>query len=309
MSILVLTLFLQTPNFDTIKPKAFEYPYKVEVFDLPQAANGVKYRLFVRPPLRKPAPESQASSFYFFDALRNFTPAAAMSYNYEFFNYIPAAYFIGIGYTNEADGITKESNRTRDYTPTSFKPPNDQHFLANSPQDWKGSGGAAAFFEVIQDLIIPFIESKYNVGKTDRVLIGKSTSGLGALYGALAKPELFNRYLVVSPAIWWDDWLKPRHQRAVMELAASTKTQKMGRETRIYLAVGQAEERLRLVTDMYVLADTLRQRQDKNLKIALEVLPGEQHESVFPSAFMRGIVALYADEPNRRSSASPVTWD
>lgn len=69
----------------------FEYPYEVQVYDLSTSSNGIEYRLYVRPPLREPGPGEKPSVFYFLDALRNFVPAAAMSYNYEYFNYIPAA--------------------------------------------------------------------------------------------------------------------------------------------------------------------------------------------------------------------------
>lgn len=290
-----------------IEAKEFKYPYDVKVFDLPTASNGVNYRIFVRSPLREPAEGEKSSSFYFLDALANMTPAAAMSYNYEIFNYIPSAYFIGIGYQNEGDGPWTQENRTRDYTPTSFTPAAG-HFLENSPQDWKNSGGAPAFFDVVETEIIPFIERTFDVDPIDRVLIGKSTSGLGATYAALERPDLFNRYVIISPAIWWDDWLLPRQDRWVMQAARQTEKNNYTRETRIYFAVGEAEERLDLVTDLYVLANALRKRRNPNLKVNLEVLRGEQHEGVFPAAFMRGIAGVYAGETKRKPSSVVLDW-
>ena len=79
-------------------------------------------------------------------------------------------------------------------------------------------------------------------------------------------------------------------------------------ETRVYLAVGDSEERLGLVTDLHVLVNELRGRRDENLKLHLDVLPGELHEGIFPTGFMKGIVAVYAEEPERRASATRVTW-
>lgn len=296
-----------SPAAKELTPQPFEYPYPVEVFDLPPSENGVEYRIFVRPPLREPAEGERASCFYFLDALRNFVPAAAMSYNYEIFNYIPAAYFIGIGYRNEADGV-KEENRTRDYTPTAFVPPDENHFLASSPVDWEGSGGADRFLDVVEEQIIPFIEQRYEVDGEDRVLIGKSTSGLLAVHSLLTRPGLFNRYVIVSPAIWWDDWLYERRDRYVMKAVAAMDGAAYPVETRAYFAVGDAEERLGLVTDLYVLTNALRNRRIENLEVYLDVLEGEQHEGVFPAAFMRGIVGVYAGEPDRKPSASPVKW-
>ncbi|MDP6416438.1 MAG: hypothetical protein QGG54_15625, partial [Gammaproteobacteria bacterium] len=81
----------------------FEYPWKVEVFDLPISSNSVAYRVYVRLPIGPLNEGEKPSSFYFLDPLALFTPAAAMSYNYEFLRYVPPAYFIGIGYQDEAD--------------------------------------------------------------------------------------------------------------------------------------------------------------------------------------------------------------
>lgn len=287
--------------------KTFKHPFDIKVYDLPTSKNGVEYQLIVRAPLRPPAEGEKSSTFYFLDAIANMTPAAVMSYNYELFNYVPSAYFIGIGYKNEEGGFWREENRTRDYTPTAFTPPTG-HFLENSRKDWEGSGAAPAFFDVVEQQIIPFVESTFDVDKTDRVLVGKSTSGLGATYALLNKPGLFNRYVIVSPAIWWDDWLLPREDRWIMRAARETAETEYPLETRVYFAVGEAEERLDLVTDLYVLANSLRRRGDANLKVNLEVLAGEQHEGVFPAAFMRGIVGVYAGEKNRKASSSTLKW-
>ncbi len=292
---------------DEIEAKPFDYPYEVAVFDLPVSANGIGYRLYVRPPLREPVDGERPASFYFLDPLASFIPASAMTYNYEIFNYIPAAYFIGIGYQDEADGVQKEHNRTRDYTPTEFAPPDDSHFLAGSPGSYEGSGGTDAFLDVVENEIIPLVESRYDVDD-ERVLVGKSMSGLAAVHSVLTRPGLFNRYVIVSPSIWWDDWLYDRSDRYVMRTARETAATEYPVETRVYFAVGDAEERLGLVTDLYVLANALRSRQSENLKVYLDVLTGEQHEGVFPAAFMRGIVGIYVGEPDRRASASSVVW-
>ncbi len=290
-----------------VEPKSFEYPYEVLVYDLPTAENGIDYRLYVRKPLRAPAEGEAPSTFYFLDALRLFVPAAAMTSNFEYFNYHPAAYFVGIGYQDEADGVPKEANRTRDYTPTTFTPPDDKHFLAGNPVDYEGSGGCDAFLDVIDKQIVSFMEEQFGVGE-DRVLIGKSMSGLAAVHALMTRPDLFNRYIIISPAIWWDDWLYARDERYVMRQAKQVATQEYNRETRAYLAVGEAEDSFGLVTDMYVLANTLRMQRKENLKVHMDVLPDELHEGVFPGAFMKGIVGIYAEEEGRRPSATSVRW-
>ncbi len=305
---LFLSVFSVTSFAQTIAPKPFEYPYNVLVYDLPTSTNGVNYRIYVREPLRNPENGEKASAFYFLDPLSLFVPSAIMSANYEYFNYIPPAYFIGIGFTNEEDGIPKKENRTRDYTPTHFTPPDSTHFLSSSPADYIGSGGSNKFLEVLEDEIIPFVEARFNVSDADRVLIGKSLSGLAATHTLLTRPKLFNRYLIISPSLWWDDWNYARHERYFMKQVSAIKTDAFKNETRVYFAVGEEEERFGMVTDLYLLVNTLNRKGINGLKLYLDVLEGEIHEGVFPSAFMKGIIGLYSNEEKRRSSPSPVKW-
>lgn len=315
MNVYILTLSVLLSVFSiksfaqTIQPKPFEYPYDVLVYDLPTSTNGVNYRIYVREPLRDPENGEKASVFYFLDPLALFVPSAVMSANYEYFNYIPPAYFIGIGYSNEEDGIPKQENRTRDYTPTSFTPPDSTHFLSSSPVDYMGSGGLDAFLDVLEDQIIPFVQEHFDVSNSDSVLIGKSLSGLALTHTLLTRPELFNRYLIVSPSLWWDDWNYPRHERYFMKQVSALQADSFKNETRAYFAVGEAEERFGMITDLYLLVNTLNRKRIKKLKMHMDVLEGEIHEGVFPSAFMKGILALYSHEAKRRSTPTPVKWD
>lgn len=310
MTLVVIVILISNQLFgQTIEPKPFEYPFKVLVYDLPTSSNGINYRLYIRPPLVDPENGEVASSFYFLDPLRLFVPSAAMSYNYEYFNYIPSAYFIGVGYSNEADGIPKVENRTRDYTPTEFTPPDSTHFLASNPVDYIGSGGTDAFLKVLKDELIPFVEEHFKVSNTDRVLIGNSLSGLAVTHSLLTRPNLFNRYIIVSPSLWWDDWYKPRDERYVMKEASTFNKSLFRNETRVYFAIGEEEEGFGMVTDLYLLIDKLRMKRIDNLKMHLNVLEGEQHEGVFPSAFMKGIIGIYSNEKERRPSASPINWE
>ncbi|WP_291842832.1 alpha/beta hydrolase-fold protein [Maricaulis sp.] len=289
---------------ETLESRDFNYPYPVEVLDLPTAPNGIDYRLYIRPPLRDPAEGEQSSSIYLLDARQLFTPAASMTYNQEYFDFIPSSYFIGIGYQEDGADSFDEYDRTRDYTPTAFTP-DENHFLYNSRQDWEGSGGAEAFFDFFETVIIPLVETRYDVSPSDRALVGKSTSGLGATYALLERPGMFNRYVIISPALWWDDWLLPRHERWVMRAEAATRDTEYPVETRVYLAAGEAEHTFGLATDVFVLFDALRSRRNDNLRLNAELLPGEQHESAFPAALMRGLAGVYSD---RRESASPFEW-
>ena len=82
-------------------------------------------------------------------------------------------------------------DRNRDMMPVSTK-----SFTVPIP-------GAEKFLTYIRDELIPYIEKKYRTNE-QRILCGKSLSGLFTLYTFLTKPKLFNAYIGCS-AGWLGD--------------------------------------------------------------------------------------------------------
>lgn len=91
-------------------------------------------------------------------------------------------------------------DRTRDFTPsTAGKNVYGGTGNANLPQ----SGGAPKFLQFIEKELIPFVESNYRT-HSFRILEGHSFGGLFSVYTLMEKPELFNAFIVQSPALWWN---------------------------------------------------------------------------------------------------------
>jgi hypothetical protein len=76
--------------------------------------------------------------------------------------------------------------------------------IAKDKADFPTTGGSAAFMRFIGDELVPFIDSAYRTNK-DRMLIGQSLGGLFATEVLFTRPSMFNRYLIVSPSLWWDN--------------------------------------------------------------------------------------------------------
>lgn len=300
--LLILALWLAGPGLAMAQtdpqapaPQPYEFPFEVEVFDLPVSANGIAYRLYVRLPLL--AEERRSSPpgvFYMLDGDWYFPTLAAGVFNTEFFGHTPDAYMVGIGY-QDTETVSVTAHRTRDYTPTTFVPPDENHPL--QPADYEGSGGAEAFLDVLETEIIPFIEARYALDASQRGLIGKSYGGLFASYALLTRPELFRQMSIISPSLWWDDFMLPREQRAAMLLEARTHDRLMPAPTRLVFTAGSEEERLGMVTDINVFTEAMLARQDPNLAIAWRVLDGERHESIFPRAIMTSLRLLAGNLP------------
>ncbi len=66
------------------------------------------------------------------------------------------------------------------------------------------AGGSAAFMLALREELVPFIGSRYRTSDV-RMLIGQSLGGLFAAEVLMKDPGLFDRYLIVSPSLWWDD--------------------------------------------------------------------------------------------------------
>lgn len=97
-------------------------------------------------------------------------------------------------------GITN-TDRTRDLTPTRV-----EHLPGNPNARFPTSGGADKFLKFIETELIPLVESKYRT-QPYRALAGHSLGGLFAVHAMVARPELFNSYIAVSPSLQWDNFM------------------------------------------------------------------------------------------------------
>ncbi len=92
----------------------------------------------------------------------------------------------------------RNTDRTRDMTPppvAGYTPP---------PEMGAMSGGADRFLAFLVDELIPWVDTRYRTAPM-RVLAGASLGGLFALHALAKKPEVFTGYLVMEPAVWWNN--------------------------------------------------------------------------------------------------------
>jgi hypothetical protein len=140
-------------------------------------------------------------------------------------------------------------------------------------------GGSAAFRAFIRDELMPQIKRRYRTsGET--AIVGESLAGLFVVETFLLEPGLFDRYLALSPSLWWNDTELLR--RAGDLLAANDAT---GRT--LYLASADEPE---IVAAAAALADTVRARAPKGLTLHHEPRPDLQHATIYrgaaPGAFV-----------------------
>ncbi len=134
------------------------------------------------------------------------------------------------------------------------------------------------------------MERRYTaVGPQRVVVVGKSLGGLAATYALLSRPQLFSHYLIISPALWWDDYFYSFELRAIGRLEQQSKLTQLSSPTSVYIAMGDGEDRLGMLADVNVFARALRLRNDPNLALTVQQLPGELHTTIFPAGYVYGI--------------------
>jgi hypothetical protein len=204
---------------------------------------------------------------------------------------------VGVGYRFDRSNAVRAQHvaaRTRDFTPTA-----DDAWLAvqRAAMQAQGmdaetsAGGAPAFLRFLTEELKPFIAERFpEADPDDQTLIGMSLGGLFALYTLFEQPSAFRRYIVVSPAVWWDQRMIFRHEAA---LAARTKD--LGVD--VFLAVGAMEEADGApywpVSGLAELAACLSGRDYPGLRLTHHVFPGEHHMSVLPGAVSRGLRTVF----------------
>lgn len=193
-------------------------------------------------------------------------------YTFEWIKQIPKSIVVGIA----------SVDRERDFT----FPTTDPQQKKNFPR----TGHSDKFISFIEKELQPYIESKYkaNSGKT---LIGQSMGGLFATEVLLKKPALFNKYIIVSPSLWWDNG-------SLLNQNSTILAEGFDQQTDIYIGVGKegltpTEIPRVMEVDANLLADKLKGTKSKNVKVFFDYLPQENHATIMHQAVSSAFKLLY----------------
>jgi hypothetical protein len=201
---------------------------------------------------------------------------------------VPPFVVVGIGYSSAATITDTIAARTRDFTPTA---------VAAFP----GSGGAAPFRAFLRSRVLPRIgELVPSVGRT--TYFGHSLGGLFGVHDLLAADRLFERHLISSPSLWWEEHalldaeLGPVSGEAYVGIG-SEETDDGRRREAAALPAGDfwkpPAQRLDMVSDLERFAERLARRAGPSLRLRTAIFPGEYHATAAPIALTRGLRWLH----------------
>jgi hypothetical protein len=173
-------------------------------------------------------------------------------------------------------------DRERDYTP-SHAPAQARGRLS-----FPTSGGAPAFQDFLERELVPMVDSRYRT-QPHRILSGWSLGGLFTLYVYLETPELFSRYLAISPSLWWDDSLVVRQTRRRLYDGGALSPQ------RLVITLGALEGGDMDGSVRQNFVPLLANQHRSVVDFSFLEIPAESHDHVPYKAYYDGLSALYSD--------------
>jgi hypothetical protein len=218
------------------------------------------------------SPDKTYPVLYFMDAYWDMPLLNSIHGQLVWDNAIPELIMVGFSYPG--DSANYGFLRSRDLTPTK---------VADNPL----SGDAPIFLEFIEKTVIPYIESKYRTAKNERALSGSSLGGLFTLYAMYEKPELFKRFISISPAAMWDN-------RYLFKLDSVNALKNESLPVRLFLSYGTEE--FQLFRDPIIdLQKQLSERPYKGFALLNYKMEGEDHSGVKSDGYSRGLRWVFKD--------------
>ncbi|WP_427872557.1 alpha/beta hydrolase [Flavobacterium sp. MMS24-S5] len=192
--------------------------------------------------------------------------------SFEWINQVPKSIVVGIATVD----------RRRDFTfPTTIE---------KDKTRFPTTGHSDQFIAFIEKELQPFIEKKYKTNDF-KTIIGQSLGGLLGTEILLKKPALFNKYVIVSPSLWWNNG-------SLLDLDAEMLKENFTQPTEIYIAVGKeglAPTAIPHVmeVDANLLAEKLKASKSKNVKTFFDYFPEENHGLILHTAVSNSFKFFY----------------
>lgn len=244
-----------------------------EVRTLPVNAAGRHYALFVGLPVSYATePNKRYPVVFVTDGYWDFQKITAIHGPLVYDKYAPEFITVGMGYAG--DNLNVGDLRRWELSPVRFGTPID------------ASGHAREFLDTIEKVFIPLIDKEYRTDPNMRVLGGASLGGLFTLYSMFTKPELFNGYVAVTPAVaLGDGWL----------LKYEEEFAKAGRsiDARLYMTTG-GNEATGFVAPILRMNQRFALRKYPKLAYDFRIIDGERHAGNQLESYNRGLRFVFA---------------
>ncbi len=188
--------------------------------------------------------------------------------SFEWINQVPKSIVVGISTVD----------RRRDFTfPTTIE---------EDKKAYPTTGYSDKFISFIEKELQPYIQNKFKTNHS-KTIIGQSLGGLLATEILFKKPTLFNKYIIVSPSLWWDNGSLLNQSVSNFE------------NTDIYIGVGKEGLTPTLIPrimeeDAKQLSEKIKKLKNKNVSVHFDFLPQENHATILHTAVNNAFKMLYS---------------
>lgn len=192
--------------------------------------------------------------------------------SFEWINQVPKSIVVGIATVD----------RKRDFTfPTTIE---------YDKTRFPSTGHSDRFIDFIEKELQPFIDKEYKTNNS-KTIIGQSLGGLLGTEILLKKPFLFNKYVIVSPSLWWNNG-------SLLDLDSEILKENFNQKTDIYIAVGKegltpTEIPRVMEVDANLLAEKIKASKSKNIHIYFDYFPEENHGTILHPAVANSFKFFY----------------
>jgi len=173
-------------------------------------------------------------------------------------------------------------DRKRDFTfPTTIEA---------DKKSYPTTGHSDRFIAFIAAELQPFIDKKFKT-TSSKTLIGQSLGGLLATEILLKKPTLFDKYIIVSPSLWWDNG-------SILSQNSEILNDTFNQRTDIYIGVGKegltptAIPRV-MEVDANLLTEKIKATKSKTVNVIFDYLPNENHATIMHQAVLNAFKQFY----------------
>jgi uncharacterized protein len=278
-----------------------------EYFDLQSDIVQDTFRIFVAKPPFVSAGAHPA--IYVADGNTLFTQVLGIQRTLAWGAEAPAAFVIGIGYPTENGFMQAIFKRNRDYVPT-----HGGHYARDVLRS-VDNPGAPLFLRFMSEELKPLLESRYGINQLDSTFVGASLAGLFGAWALLQATAVFQRYILTSPALWWNDEEIWQWEQTCADTCRDLNAKVFFSAGGLEFGAAMREHALRIAADNPLLrsqvagtiawhdkygwprtteltdelAAKLRSRSYRSMNVHCHNMPDETHMSVAPAAICRGL--------------------
>lgn len=289
--IAVLFALVLIPGLSSVRPASADPVQLANTETFQIASDIVEDEFFIKVAYPRDYVESakRYPVLYVTDAETNFGALQYVAQRLAKDDLIPELIVVGIAYDTSYDEFYRL--RARDLRPSI--PDDPELDLGGRPDE----GEAERFADFLRTELIPHIDANYRTVAGDRAYYGHSYGGLFGVWSLMYETDLFNRYVILSPSLWWGElWYgRPRTSHGYHILprrAASDGTPET--DARVFVASGELEPRIDELQAVW--ADAIRPLLHPSVAMRDLIYENETHRTIFGRGVMDGLRYVYDEE-------------